>query len=351
MISRVSTSVRSYLGRLHNLRGYRAQIEVQEATEQVEITRAMPCTIGLKNVGDQTWRAGGWYPVHLSYHWRTGGRAIEGLRSPLPGDVPPGGQAVVACAVLAPADEGDYLLEFDLVREHVGWFKSGGSPTAQLRRAVRDYDYHTTYSRVDFEKDYWTIVGPSTKEEHERLGREKRQTLIDLGMTPHSRVLDVGCGTGQLTDALVDYLGDDAVYWGTDLAHEAVAFCQKRFSRPNFHFCQNEMTTVPVRDQQFDIIFLSSVFTHMYALEIQAMLIDLKRLLAPGGLIMADAFVSPHVATEAGSRSKVEHNEDRLKGLFAQAGLAWELQGVIAQPDGAKRMGFVFRAREGSEVK
>jgi SAM-dependent methyltransferase len=346
MISRVSTILRSRLGRLRNLRGYRAEIDVRFAPEQVEITRAVPCTIGVRNAGDRTWRAGGWYPVRLSYHWRAGGHAIEGGRSVLPGDLRPGEQVVLPCAVVAPATEGDYVLEFDLVREHVGWFKSNGSPTLQLPRAVRDYDYHHTYQQVDFEKDYWSIVGPSTKEEHERLGREKRQTLIELGMTPDSRLLDVGCGTGQLTDALVDYLSDAAIYCGTDLAHEAVAFCQKRFSRPNFHFCQNEMTSVPVRDQQFDIIFLSSVFTHMYALEIQAMLIDLKRLLAPCGLIMADAFVSPHVATEAGSRSKVEHNEDRLKALFAQAGLTWELQGVIAQPDGAKRMGFVFRHGE-----
>jgi SAM-dependent methyltransferase len=59
------------------------------------------------------------------------------------------------------------------------------------------FDYRAAYRRADLTRDWWSIVGPATREEHEALGRGKRQQLIDQGMTPDSRVLDVGCGTGQ----------------------------------------------------------------------------------------------------------------------------------------------------------
>src|SRR6266542_4380733 len=107
--------------------GYRARIELQYAAQEVEITRAMPCIVGVENVGQRRWRSGGWYPVHLSYHWTNGSRVIEGLRFALPADIAPGEQAIIECALLAPPAEGEYLLEFDLVREHVGWFKHHGS--------------------------------------------------------------------------------------------------------------------------------------------------------------------------------------------------------------------------------
>lgn len=336
-------NLRQHLGRLRNMRGYRAAITIQYAAPQVEKSHAIHCIISVTNTGDQVWRAGGGYPVRLSYHWRRGSESREGVRILLPGDIAPGERAVFDCQVPAPTEEGDFVLEFDLVRECVGWFKDHGSPVAAVERPVRDYDYQVSYRQSDLEKDYWTIVGPTTREHYEHLGREKRQTLIDLGMTPRSRVLDVGCGTGQLTEALVDYLSDDAAYVGTDIAAEAVAFCQAKFTRPNFSFRRNDMSSVDVDGRQFDIIFLASVFTHMYPPEIKAMLIDLKRALAPGGLIMADFFTSPHAAPVAGSRSKVEIREDYLMDLFTQTGLRHELQGTIVQPANGKRLGFVFR--------
>jgi SAM-dependent methyltransferase len=346
MIRGVSRSVRSYLARLQSLRGYRSSIDLQYAAPDVEITRGMKCIVSVKNVGEQLWRAGGWYPVHLSYHWRRSGATIEGLRFPLPADIRPGEQAVLECAVLAPPVEGDYQLEFDLVREHVGWFGQNGSPTATVSRRVSDYDYQISYAAADLERDYWTIVGPATREQYEHLGRQKCQTLIELGMTPHSRVLDVGCGTGQLTEPLAGYLSDEGAYLGTDIVDAAVAFCRKKFTRPNFTFAVNGMTGVDTGGRKFDIIYLSSVFTHMYPPEIKSMLLNLKDALAPGGFIMADVFVTPHVSTFHGSRSKVEINEDHLRALIADTGLMSEVQGTIVHPAGVKRVGFLFRMEQ-----
>src|SRR5262249_44614789 len=95
----------------------------------------------------------------------------------------------------------------------------------------RDFDYRTAYRQADLERDYWSIVGPKTKDEFQDLARGKFQLLLAQGLTPDKRILDVGCGTGQLTEALADYLSPAGLYYGTDIAPEAIAFCRGKFRR------------------------------------------------------------------------------------------------------------------------
>ena len=127
--------VSHYLARWR-LRGYRAQLELQSAAAEVEVTRELPCVITVKNAGRRTWQASGAHPVRLSYHWRVGAQAIEGIRFSLPSDIRPGGHAVIECAVPVPSAEGRYVLEFDLVCELVGWFAQNGSPTLSIDLAA-----------------------------------------------------------------------------------------------------------------------------------------------------------------------------------------------------------------------
>lgn len=187
------------------------------------------------------------------------------------------------------------------------------------------FDYRIAYRKADLDRDHWSIVGPTSQEEFEALGRGKRQMLIGAGLTPQGRVLDVGCGTGQLTEALFDYLSPEGLYHGTDIAPQAVAFCQKKFRRPNFFFHQNEMTRLPLADVQFDIVYFGSVFTHMYPQEIGALLTDARRLLGVSGLIIADAFVASEVDPFGGDRGMVVINEAHLLETFARTGLRYEV--------------------------
>lgn len=50
-------------------------------------------------------------------------------RAPLSHDVPPGGVAHFEMSVLAPQQPGRYVVEFDLVSEHLAWFEDLGSVT------------------------------------------------------------------------------------------------------------------------------------------------------------------------------------------------------------------------------
>jgi hypothetical protein len=97
----------------------------------------------LKNTGNLSWRTDGNFPVALSYHWiSSDGRTdvFEGVRTRLPHSVPPGDSVLVRATVDPPARPGDYLLLWDMVKEHVTWFSQTNNASAktyvqvQLRR-------------------------------------------------------------------------------------------------------------------------------------------------------------------------------------------------------------------------
>jgi SAM-dependent methyltransferase len=211
-----------------------------------------------------------------------------------------------------------------------------------------EIDYRRWYSRWDLESDYWTIVGPASKEEYEQLGAVKLRLLINLGLTPDMKVLDVGCGTGMLAASLQNYLSDRGQYVGTDISPDAVAFCRSRFRRHNFSFAVSDMTTLPMRPERFQFIVFYSVFTHTYPRETALLLREANRLLTDDGIIFADLFAAPLVDSHTGNRAAVEVNPDHLLRLLDGSGLQAEV--VEAQP--GLRLGqrlFLKFTRERSE--
>lgn len=151
----------------------------------------------------------------------------------------------------------------------------------------------------------------------------KLDILRRLGLGPASAILDVGCGTGQLAVTLAGFLEDTGRYVGTDIGREGIEFCRARYTRPNFRFVhQPDPTRLPLAEDRFDVVAFFGVFTHTYPDETAALLAEARRLLAPGGLIYADTFLSDAVADFAGNRGGVELNPARFAELAAAAGLA-----------------------------
>jgi ubiquinone/menaquinone biosynthesis C-methylase UbiE len=83
-------------------------------------------------------------------------------------------------------------------------------------------------------------VGPATLAEYESLGRAQCASLIELGLSRTSRVLDIGCGTGKLAAELVRILSPEGLYYGTDVAEPPLEFCRAKFPQLQFHFVKNE---------------------------------------------------------------------------------------------------------------
>jgi len=92
--------------------------------------------VTLRNAGDRAWpdaaaadpARSGSYAVRLAYRWRHAAasgsyEARADLREPLAA----GQAAAVWIPVIAPAEPGDYRLQFDLVQENIAWFEDKGA--------------------------------------------------------------------------------------------------------------------------------------------------------------------------------------------------------------------------------
>lgn len=87
--------------------------------------RLVRLPVSVRNRSAATWPARGAVRVALAYHWLTAaGEPLEweGLRTPLPADLPPGDVAARELEIATPRAPGSYLLELDALRERVAWF-------------------------------------------------------------------------------------------------------------------------------------------------------------------------------------------------------------------------------------
>ena len=125
--------------------------------------------------------------------------------------------------------------------------------------------------------------------------------FIELGkFKPDHRVLDIGCGIGRIAIPLTTYLNSYGSYEGFDIVKIGIDWCQKKITPkfPNFRFkyisLRNKLYTsenenlarnfiFPYKDQDFDFIILTSVFTHMLPEDMENYLKEIYRVLKPSG--------------------------------------------------------------------
>jgi SAM-dependent methyltransferase len=141
------------------------------------------------------------------------------------------------------------------------------------------------------------------------VGEEFANHLVNIaGLTTDSRLLDIGCGCGQVAAALTSRIGELGAYDGFDPDATAIAWCREHISSrfPNFHFAHADLANTqynpaggmraeefrfPYADQTFDVILLKSVFTHMPGRQMEHYLSEIQRMLRPGGRCFASYFL------------------------------------------------------------
>jgi SAM-dependent methyltransferase len=120
--------------------GLKGEITIQLLRTSVRANEAIEGHATVQNVGSVTWLPGN-TPlggVNLGVHLRTRGGsplAVDFARVRLIGSTAPGDMQRVSFS-LTPPDPGEYLLEFDLVSERVGWFEMNGSATVSVALTV-----------------------------------------------------------------------------------------------------------------------------------------------------------------------------------------------------------------------
>jgi len=127
-------------------------------------------------------------------------------------------------------------------------------------------------------------------------------------ITPQSRILDIGSGIGRMAVPFTQFLDRDGVYEGFDIVKQGVDWCTDNITEkfPNFHFTliplKNDLYNLntnekasnlifPYPDNYFDLVFLTSVFTHMLPEDVEHYIGEIRRVLKPGKVCFATFFI------------------------------------------------------------
>lgn len=134
-----------------------------------------------------------------------------------------------------------------------------------------------------------------------RSGRETAARLRTMcGLDADDRVLDIGCGSGRVAQALTAYLSDAGSYLGVDSAEAPIRWCREHITPlyPTFRFelvaAHNASYSphapaissgfrFPVESASIDVALASSLFTHLMPEDAAIYTAALHRALRPGG--------------------------------------------------------------------
>ncbi len=147
--------------------------------------------------------------------------------------------------------------------------------------------------RVDpnvYTTEYYLTDCTGYKEFKESLGEELEPRFSEiikyLRITPGMRVLDIGCGRGEMV-LYAAKRGAKAI--GIDYATEAIKLAklvlmkQKKEIAKNMQFLIMDAKKLKFSSNSFDLIIMTDVVEHLYPEELDNVFNECKRVLKPGG--------------------------------------------------------------------
>ncbi|WP_082252772.1 class I SAM-dependent methyltransferase [Bacillus sp. FJAT-27251] len=120
-------------------------------------------------------------------------------------------------------------------------------------------------------------------------------------ITPGTRILDVGCGTGQTAAYLAAQYG--AIVTGIDINPVMVEKAKARMARSQLpvKIIQGSIEECPLKDEAFDLILSESVLAFVHKLRALA---EILRLLKGGGRFIANELTLEH-PIDPGSKEEI----------------------------------------------
>jgi len=161
--------------------------------------------------------------------------------------------------------------------------------------------------------------------------RNMIRMLVDL-VGEHPRVLDAGCGAGQVTKMLRNW-GCDAV--GVDAAEKLIELARTAY--PGLAFTVGDLRALPYPDQDFDALVARYSVIHTAPDEVPTVVAEFARVLRPGGCLLVEFQSSGSAPTHAFDHAAAPAwawNSDEFGALLGRAGLVERARLLCpAQPD------------------
>ncbi len=144
-------------------------------------------------------------------------------------------------------------------------------------------------------------------------------------VSPKSTIVDIGSGCGRYAHHMRDYIfkGERFTghYYGIDIDTEMLEWCKKHFDSERFSFFHSSHSSktyenaepgdgfykIPVRDNSADLVFSTSLYTHLLEGEMENYTQEACRILKPGGYMAMYVFSMDSPPPTFGARHTFSH--------------------------------------------
>ncbi|PDT80237.1 methyltransferase domain-containing protein [Sinorhizobium sp. BJ1] len=192
-----------------------------------------------------------------------------------------------------------------------------------------------------------------------------RRLLIDAGIQTRMRVLDIGCGSGDVTFLASELVGRGGYVLGVDREAAPLVAAEKlarERGHVNVEFAQGSFENVPPDLEPFDAVVGRRVL--MYQSDTVRAVREIVRYLRPGGIVlfqehdttMVPVSLKPmplHEQVQRWIKQTIEregadiHMGFNLHNVLTQAGLAVEhvrAEAIVQTPENPHAVGAIIRA-------
>jgi ubiquinone/menaquinone biosynthesis C-methylase UbiE len=172
-------------------------------------------------------------------------------------------------------------------------------------------------------------------------GREGvfRQKVVDLArLQAGESVVDVGCGTGTLAIAAKRRVGPTGKVYGIDASPEMIAKASKKAKKAGVEvvFKSGIVEALPFQDESFDAVLSTLMLHHLPAAAREQGVREMRRVLKPGGRVLALDFASSGKKKGLLARLHRRHGSVKLHDIIAvlnNAGFTIVESGAVGMND------------------
>jgi SAM-dependent methyltransferase len=139
---------------------------------------------------------------------------------------------------------------------------------------------------------------------------------------PRKAILDFGCGSGRLLRWLLPHVDDGAKLTGCDIHEPSIRWLRQQYPEAVRLYANDAGPPLPERADSFDLVCAVSVFTHLT--NWAPWLLELRRVLAPGGILVVSVLGRAAWESSSSRARGVEWDEDHTGLLVEQYGSGFE---------------------------
>jgi demethylmenaquinone methyltransferase/2-methoxy-6-polyprenyl-1,4-benzoquinol methylase/phosphoethanolamine N-methyltransferase len=162
-----------------------------------------------------------------------------------------------------------------------------------------------------------------------RAGRMREQTVDLAALRVGERVLDVGCGTGEVAQRARARVGPTGQVSGIDPSADMIAVAQHKAARAglDIDYRVGAIEALPYPEASFDVVLSSLMMHHLPDDLKSAGLAEVRRVLKPGGRLLIVDFTRPRGWLSRLAMLLLLHGHlgrgfEDLAGIVAGAGFA-----------------------------